>query len=125
MTDRAEVTFRGADELHRTLGIAIDRVSNGGRREAALTSAVLVARKARSRTPVRTGSLLASIGYAKEGGDSAVVKATARHAPFVHWGTKYMRPRPFLLTAMEAESDTIRKIYEVMTEQALSVVRGV
>lgn len=125
MSDGAKVEWRGIENLVRTLDIAIDIVTGRGRREAALTSAALVAERSRGRAPVKTGALLSSIGYAKEGNDSAVVKATAHHAPFVHYGTRFMRARPFILSSLYAEQDAIERIFDLMAGEALSHVRGV
>lgn len=51
--------------------------------------------RAARRAPMRTGLLSRSIEPAHNGAHAGV-EATAKHAPFVHWGTRYVKARPFI-----------------------------
>jgi len=55
--------------------------------------------KAKPLTPVDTGLLRASI-HTHIGNLSALIADYIEYAPFVHWGTRYMRGRPFLVQGL-------------------------
>lgn len=66
-----------------------------------------VVNQARSRCPVDTGNLRGSITYeiARDGdGLSARVGTNVPYAIYVHEGTRYMAPRPFLREAIDSVS---------------------
>lgn len=58
------------------------------------------------RTPVDTGELRAS-ETATSDDTSLTVRATAEHAAYVHFGTRYMSPRPFMQDALDAAVPTV------------------
>lgn len=72
-----------------------------------------------ARVPRDKGTLGASLGSV-----GGVVTATARHARFVHWGTRRMRARPFLTTAADAQADAIADLYTDHAAAALNLIEG-
>lgn len=76
-------------------------------------AAQLVARAA--RPPVLTGALAASLTAL----DGHVV-ALAGHGAPVHWGTKYMPARPFVLDAAAVRADQVTDLYAKAVDEALS-----
>lgn len=71
----------------------------------------VVEREAKKRAPVRTGTLRRSItSRVNESGNVARVGSNLRYAPFVHFGTRYMRARPFLQDALEASREEIDRL---------------
>ena len=85
-------TYRieGADNLARTVDRAADRLEQIDQ-TAGPEAARSLAREAAQAAPRRTGRLASSHRAA-----AGEVVVTARYAPYVHWGTRYMRGRPWL-----------------------------
>ncbi|MEV1315367.1 HK97-gp10 family putative phage morphogenesis protein [Micromonospora arborensis] len=60
--------------------------------------------------PVDTGHLRGTIGPPQFSGDGrtgameAAISATAKHAPYVEWGTRYMAPQAFMGPALDRVS---------------------
>lgn len=115
MSDGARLAFPGnsLQELAHALDGAPGRVGaraakvvrDGGNR---------IAREAAAAAPRRTGALASSIkvtfsGDGRSGSLSATVTPTARHAPFVEFGTYKDRPQPFLFPAFERHQDAIMR----------------
>ncbi len=89
-----------------------------------------IERYAKQITPVDTGRLRASIGGGvfrgghypagygiKIGKFRGEIGTNVKYAPFVHWGTKYMRARPFLSKSAEF---AVRKLSGKPIEDRLS-----
>jgi len=71
----------------------------------------VVEREAKRLAPVRTGTLRRSVtSRVGESGNVVRVGTNLRYAPFVHFGTRYMRARPFLEDALEASRDEIDRL---------------
>lgn len=72
----------------------------------------VVLEAARRAAPTRTGQLSGSI-TADVSGNDVVWASSARYWTFVHWGAprRNMRARPFILEALEADTDTILAVY--------------
>lgn len=71
--------------------------------------ALNVQTKARRRAAVDTGRLRNSITHeVAEDGLSAVVGTNVEYAPYVEFGTRRMRARPFLFPALEEEVPAFR-----------------
>jgi len=64
---------------------------------------------ARAKVPVRSGYLRSTI-YAQIGGWVAEVGTEASYAVFVEFGTRYMRARPFLFTAIQSYLPVLEQI---------------
>lgn len=59
-------------------------------------------RTAHRNAPVDTGNLKRSIGLEiVDGGLSAEIGAMADYAPYVEWGTRFMKAQPFIEPALE------------------------
>jgi phage gpG-like protein len=82
-----------------------------------------VAERARATAPRLTGELAGSIAVAGGG----IVKATARHAPFVHWGvpSRNIPARPFLTLALQSEAERVVQEYETHVQDILDRVEGI
>lgn len=72
-------------------------------------------------TPVLTGRLRAShqTAFTNLRGE---VKPTADYAIFVHEGTRYMTARPFLLEAVQEESDKVQKNFKDAVQNVLDKI---
>lgn len=75
-----------------------------------------VERSAARRAPKRTGRLAASNSVSVAGG-LGTVRNTVRYAPYVEYGTRYMRAQPFLRPALYLAP--IDRIYEQHAERAV------
>lgn len=82
----------GADRLARTAERAADRLADIDQ-TAGPDATRSLANEAAQAAPRQTGRLASS--HRAEAGEVVV---TAPYAPFVHWGTRYMRGRPWLTT---------------------------
>lgn len=80
----------GADRLAATLERAADHLDDLDQ-TAGPDAARTLAREAAQSAPRRTGRLASS-----HHADTASVVVSAPYAPFVHYGTRYMRGRPWL-----------------------------
>ena len=81
----------------------------------------LVVNHARPRTPTATGALAASIRASKTK-NKAIVRAgggRAKYAPYVHYGTKYMEPRPFLWDAVNEKRPEAIQLMETELNQLI------
>lgn len=105
----------GTTELASTLGAAAAALVDLEGVDDAAGDLVLGA----ARVPRDRGTLAASL--TSVGG---VLSASARHAPFVHWGTKHLRARPFLLDALAAREEAVANLYADHVEDALDTIKG-
>lgn len=116
------VTVEGADRLAATLSVAAADLGNLD--HAAAATSRVVATAGRYNAPRRTGVLAASVRAMPEGGTGAV-GTSVRYAPFVHYGTRYMRARPFLTNATRQTEPVWVGLYTADADRALARVRGV
>lgn len=65
------------------------------------SNALTVLADEQRRTPVDTGELRDSETVTSDD-TSMTLRTTAPHGPYVHFGTRYMSPRPFMQDAMDA-----------------------
>lgn len=97
----AELKIEGVDELMKALkkNVKLDDVKrvvkqNGSELQTAAERVV----------PVDTGTLKRSIGLEiKDSGLTAEVEPTAEYAPYVEYGTRYMRAQPYLRPSLERQ----------------------
>jgi len=101
----------------------IGDLGKAGAKAEALTETVVhkvgfdVVAEAQTIVPVDTGNLKSSIGVDFEGlGFEA--GPTASYAPYVHWGTSKMSPRPFMTTAFDKAVAPIEQALEQATAPA-------
>ena len=105
----------GVKELSERLSTAAARVGAKAA-NAVRAGAAQISRDAAAAAPRRSGALAESIqttfsGSGSSGTMSATITPTARHAPFVEFGTYKDRPQPFLFPAFERHSeDVLREI---------------
>lgn len=82
-------------------------------------AAFLVEAQAKIKTPVDTGRLKSSI-YTKVGSLNAFVSTNVNYARYVHDGTKFMKPRPFMLEGLQSSEYNIRKAFDIEIKKALT-----
>ena len=68
------------------------------------------------KAPVKTGFLRRSIKISKgDNGMSVTVEPTAEYAPYLEYGTRFMRERPFVKPALErVKPKFIRDVKKIM-----------
>ena len=104
------IQVKGLDKLLRnfdTLSIEMKLMIT----DAIKKSALLIESKAKPITPVDTGRLRSSITSAITPME-AIVAPHTEYAIFVHEGTRYMGPRPFMEIGAEKAFPEIRKVFE-------------
>lgn len=66
--------------------------------------------KAQRNAPVDTGNLKRSIGLEiRDNGLTAEVEALAEYAPYVEWGTRFMRAQPFIRPAFNSQKEIFKR----------------
>ena len=115
MADAVTVKVHGADTLARTARAAGDKLADLERAHDAAASAVVQA--AQGLTPVRTGTLRASI-WAATSTDRATVTANAPYAAYVHART------PFLTAALEQTQGAVLDQYSDRVAGVVDTVKG-
>lgn len=75
---------------------------------------------AQARVPVDTGNLKSTIGQDFDAdGLGFEAGPTANYAPYVHWGTSRMSPRPFLTSAFDAAIAPLDEILGQVGKRAI------
>lgn len=111
----------GAERCSATLKAAGERLAHLDA-AAAGTSRVVAAAGA-MRAPKRTGLLAMSVRPMSDSG-TAAAGTSLRYAPFVHWGTRHMRARPFLTDAARQTEPVWLGLYVADANRALATVKG-
>lgn len=102
-----KMTFKGTNELRKAL-----------KNKAFLESAQTVVKingaelqaGAQKRAPVDTGNLKRSIMLELQDNRlTAVCDATAEYAPYVEWGTRFMRSQPYVGPAFYAQKKQFKR----------------
>lgn len=73
-------------------------------------------------TPVKTGFLRRSHTTTFETGLRATIEPTASYAGFVHEGTRFMKPRPFLADAVEITQGFTDTEFEKAVQDTLDTI---
>jgi len=102
------ITVENAEKLQQALRRLDDAVQRDIQ-EQLERWALEVCEHARALAPVRTGRLRSSI-YAKTGGWTAEVGASAEYAVYVEFGTRHMQAKPFLHPAIEEHLPTLEAV---------------
>ena len=89
--------------------------------DAIRRSALAVQRQSMINSPVLTGNLRASHQSIFEP-LKATIQPMANYAIFVHEGTRYMKARPFLLEAVEAETENINDNFHKAVQDTLDEI---
>ena len=116
-----DIDVKGADRLERTLDGAADELARMD--AAAAETSRIVAAAGAALAPKASGALAASVRAEPQG---PVVQATSAspYAPFVHYGTKLMAARPFLIAAVRQTEQVWIGSYTRNADQVLSHVKG-
>lgn len=102
--------FRAAPKLmSKNLGIAIK------------TATLMVGRDSRILTPVDTGRLRASTRE-QFSATKGIVSTHTNYDVFVHEGTRYMRARPFMRTAVNKNQPLINRLFSKAAQDTLDQV---
>ena len=115
----AQVQVQGADQLAASLRAAAVKIAQCAEPNAA--AADMIGQQARRNAPRRTGALAGSVQVVSDA-QGALVTVGARHGRFVEYGTRYVRPRPFLSPASGQVDWTAP--YDAHVAAAVSKVRG-
>lgn len=114
------VRILGRDSLARKLADIEPTLRPALEREVKV-AAVNIQNGARQRVPVRTGRLRNSVTHEiTDDGLNAAIGSNVEYAPFVEFGTRRMRARPYLFPAFEEE----RPKYLARLKRALSKAAG-
>lgn len=89
--------------------------------DAIRRSALAIQRQSMINSPVLTGNLRASHQSIFEP-LKATIQPMANYAIFVHEGTRYMKGRPFLLEAVEAETENINDNFHKAVQDTLDEI---
>jgi len=89
--------------------------------DAIRRSALAIQRQSMINSPVLTGNLRASHQSIFEP-LKATIQPMANYAIFVHEGTRYMKARPFLLEAVEAETENINDNFHKAVQDTLDEI---
>lgn len=84
-------------------------------------SVISIGADSRRNTPVLTGRLRASTleQYSNLKGE---VGTHTDYDIFVHWGTKYMRARPYLLEAVESNTEKVDDFFKKAVQTVLDTI---
>lgn len=86
---------------------------------AGAEAAELLAARALSRTPRRSGRLAGTVRAAAPGTVTAGGPA-APYAPYVHYGTRYMRGRPFLTETLDDTTPAVVALYATAITETIN-----
>ncbi len=118
MSVEVRLEVAGAEELRTKL----QRLDSGLKRKVSEKLAeigVLIREKARELAPVRTGRLRGSI-YSQLADWILKVGAKVPYARYVEFGTRWIRPRHFLLNAIEENLVKIENAFREAVSSAVS-----
>ena len=98
--DKLQRRFVGSPQkLRRAIGSALKK------------SSFLIERESKKRAPVDTGRLRASI-FTTLKPFTAIVEPKVKYAIYVHEGTRFTRPRPFMRLAADDNQQKISRIFK-------------
>ena len=111
------IRIKGLDKLRRRFVRSPQRVRRaiGG---AVKDSAFLIERESKLRAPVDTGRLRASI-FTTIRPFSAIVEPKVKYAIYVHEGTRFMRPRPFMQLALDDNQTKVEGIFKKHIDRSI------
>ena len=111
----------GAERCAATLRASGERLEHLD--HAAAGASRVVAAAGAGKAPRRTGALAMSVRPMPEGATGAA-GTSLRYAPYVHWGTRHMRARPFLTDASRQTEPIWLALYTADADRALGMVKG-
>lgn len=103
----AEIKFEGIAKLNKGLE---KRMDMSAVKTVVKKNGSEMQKKAQRNAPVDTGNLKNNIGLEiSDGGMTATVEPTAKYAPYVELGTRFMEAQPFLKPAFEEQKKQFEK----------------
>lgn len=121
---QVQIKIKNADEIRRAFSQA-PNLMNRELKDALNRSAITVQGRSMQNTPVITGRLRSSHVFAVSGsgmGMQAVVYPTANYGIFVHEGTRFQRPQPFLKDGLESSADEIQGYFQKATQNVFDKI---
>ena len=115
---QVSIKIKNINEIRQAFSQA-PRLMNQELKDALNRSAITVQGRSMQNTPVLTGRLRSSHVFAVSGsgmGMQAVVYPTANYGIFVHEGTRFQRPQPFLKDGLESSADEIQGYFQKATQ---------
>jgi len=121
---QVSIKIKNINEIRQAFSQA-PRLMNQELKDALNRSAITVQGRSMQNTPVLTGRLRSSHVFAVSGsgmGMQAVVYPTANYGIFVHEGTRFQRPQPFLKDGLESSADEIQGYFQKATQNVLDKI---
>jgi len=119
-----KIQVDGLSELQKALREAGGDDLKAALKEVNKEAAEVVAATARSRVPVRSGSLLSSLRTSAtlKSGVIRIGKAKVPYAGPIHfgWPKRHIHPQPFLYDSLDARYSQVIKIYEDRIDKLLA-----
>lgn len=115
---QVSIKIKNINEIRQAFSQA-PNLMNRELKDALNRSAITVQGRSMQNTPVITGRLRSSHVFAVSGsgmGMQAVVYPTANYGIFVHEGTRFQRPQPFLKDGLESSADEIQGYFQKATQ---------
>ena len=120
MSVEISINVKGTEELSQKIG-KLDSKLKRGVSDRLREVGTLIEEKARSLAPVRTGRLRSSI-FSQVEGWKLKVGAKAPYARYVEFGTRWIKPRYFMLQAVQENTSKIKSLLNEAIASAVSEV---
>lgn len=115
-----QIKIKNLPQIKRAFGLAPALMS--GNLNIAIRKTVLtIGGQSRRRTPVRTGRLRAS-HYERFSNLKGEVGTNTSYDRYVHWGTRYMKARPYLQEAVEASEPYLNRFFRDAVQNTLNSI---
>lgn len=121
---QVSIKIKNINEIRQAFSQA-PNLMNRELKDALNRSAITVQGRSMQNTPVITGRLRSSHVFAVSGsgmGMQAVVYPTANYGIFVHEGTRFQRPQPFLKDGLESSADEIQGYFQKATQNVFDKI---
>lgn len=121
MSERVEV--QGLARFRATLALARQKIREP--HDALVESGRLIEQRGRSRAPVRSGRLAASITSSVAGTEATIGSAVEYAAVTEYGGGNNIPAQPYLRPALDYSQTTVLRAFEEDAQRALNGVHGV
>jgi HK97 gp10 family phage protein len=121
--DSLDIDTATADRVARSLGDAAEKLTDPS--TVLATLAQRIATDATGRVPRATGTLAGSLSVSPgtvEGRPAQTLTWGVRYAPYVNFGTRHMRARPFATDALDATAADAEPLLRGWAETILNGV---
>lgn len=115
------ITIKNLPQIKRAFGMA-PSLMRRNMRTAIDQSLKIIEFASRNRTPVDTGRLRSSHRSRLTSDFSGEVGTHVNYDIFVHEGTRYMKARPFLMNAVQANQHNVDKAFEMAVQKTLDEI---